>query len=100
MGNIINTSKKALGYSNSTIQSQSEDLTHVQFFTKHAITNLVKRHGFDLLQFGHSNFVEKVFPYSMLTRHVKVLSKFDNTVIDYLPSVMASGFNTAWRRTW
>lgn len=100
MGGLINQSKKMLGYSNSTVQSQSEDLTHVQFFTKHAITTLIQKHGFDLLQFGHSNFVEKVFPYSMLTRRVKALSKLDNSVIDYLPSVMASGFNTAWRRTW
>lgn len=100
MGNVIGLSKKMLGYSNSTVQSQSEDLTHVQFFTKHAIVSLIKHHGFDLLQFGHSNFIEKVFPYSMITRHVKALSKLDNTVVDYLPSVMSSGFNTAWRRTW
>lgn len=98
MGSMINQSKRMLGYSNSTVQSQSEDLTHVQFFTKQAITSLISKHGFDLLQFGHSNFVEKVFPYSMLTRKVKALSKFDNSVIDYLPSVMASGFNTAWRK--
>lgn len=98
LGNVINQSKKVLGYSNSTVQSQSEDLTHVQFFTKHAITSLIKRHGFDMLQFGHSNFVEKVFPYSMLTRRVRSLSKIDNAVIDYLPSVLASGFNTAWRK--
>lgn len=100
MGSIIGQSKKMLGYTNSTVQSQSEDLTHIQFFTKHSIIQLVKQHGFDLLQFGHSNCVENVFPYSMLTRHLKVLSKLDNTVVDYLPSVLASGFNTAWRRTW
>jgi len=98
MGSMINQSKKMLGYSNSTVQSQSEDLTHVQFFTKQAITNLISKHGFDLLQFGHSNCMEKVFPYSMLTRNVKLLSQLDNTVVDYLPSVMASGFNTAWRK--
>jgi hypothetical protein len=76
----------------------SGDLTHVQFFTKSAICNLIKSEGFDILEFGHSNFVEKVFPYSLLTRKIKTLSEIDNTVIDYLPSVMASGFNTVWRK--
>ncbi len=98
MGNVISHSKKMLGYSNSTIQSHSEDLTHVQFFTRQSITSLISKHGFDLLQFGHSNFIEKVFPYSMLTRNVKALSKLDNTMVDFLPSVVASGFNTAWRK--
>jgi hypothetical protein len=51
-----------------------------------------------LLQFKHSNFIEKVFPYSMLTRKLKVLSKIDNKMVDFLPSQLASGFNTAWRR--
>ena len=98
MGKVIDNSKKALGYSNSTVQSMSGDLTHVQFFTKSAICNLIKSEGFDILEFGHSNFVEKVFPYSLLTRKIKTLSEIDNTVIDYLPSVMASGFNTVWRK--
>lgn len=98
MGNVISGSKKMMGYSNSTVQSQSEDLTHVQFFTKNAITQLISSHGFDLLQFKHSNFIEKVFPYSMLTRKIKALSMLDNKMVDFLPSQLASGFNTAWRR--
>ncbi len=98
MGKVVDQSKKMLGYANSTVQSQSEDLTHVQFFTKSAITNLIQSHGFELLDFGHSNFIEKVFPYSMLTRKIKALSHLDNTVVDYLPSMMASGFNTVWKK--
>lgn len=98
MGQVINRSKQMLGYSNSTVQSHSEDLTHVQFFTKRDIIDLVKSGGFELLSFGHSNCLEKVFPYSMVTRHVKALSKFDNTIVDYLPWQMASGFNTVWRK--
>lgn len=98
MGKVIDTSKKAMGYSNSTVQSQSGDLTHVQFFTKSAICNLIQDHGFELMEFGHSNFMEKIFPYSLLTRKIKALSEFDNAVVDYLPSAMASGFNTVWKR--
>jgi len=98
MGNVINSSKKMMGYSNSTVQSQSEDLTHVQFFTKNAITNLISERGFELLEFKHSNFLEKVFPYSILTRNINALSKLDNKIVDFLPSALASGFNTAWRK--
>lgn len=98
MGKVINGSKQALGYANATVQSQSDDLTHVQFFTKNAICDLIRSEGFEMLEFKHSNFIEKVFPYSMLTRHVKALSKLDNTMVDYLPSVFASGFNTAWKK--
>jgi 2-polyprenyl-3-methyl-5-hydroxy-6-metoxy-1,4-benzoquinol methylase len=98
MGGLIANSKKALGYKNATIQSMSGDLTHVQFFTKRDICGLVEEHGFELLEFGHSNFIEKVFPVSLLTRNIRALSEFDNTVVDYLPSVCASGFNTVWKK--
>ncbi len=98
MGKVVNQSKKMLGYTNATVQSQSGDLTHVQFFTKGALCNLISTEGFKLVEFGHSNFIEKVFPYSLLTRNIKALSSFDNTVIDYLPSAMASGFNTVWKK--
>ncbi|MEP7263114.1 MAG: methyltransferase domain-containing protein [Bacteroidota bacterium] len=98
MGKMIDGSKKAMGYANATVQSHSEDLTHVQFFTRSAISSLIETEGFELLKFCHSNSIEKVFPYSMLTRHVKALSKFDNKMVDYLPSIFASGFNTAWIR--
>jgi 2-polyprenyl-3-methyl-5-hydroxy-6-metoxy-1,4-benzoquinol methylase len=96
MGRLINGSKKVLGYANATVQSQSPDLTHVQFFTRTAISTLIGMNGFELLQFGHSNSIEKVFPYSIITRHVKFLSRLDNKMADYVPSMFSSGFNTAW----
>ncbi len=98
MGKVINGSKQAMGYSNATVQSQSDDLTHIQFFTKSAICDLIRSEGFEMVEFKHSNFIEKVFPYSLVTRHVKALSKLDNTMVDYLPSAFASGFNTAWKK--
>jgi 2-polyprenyl-3-methyl-5-hydroxy-6-metoxy-1,4-benzoquinol methylase len=98
MGGVINQSKRMLGYNNETIQSQSEDLTHIQFFTKKAICDLIGSYGFELVEFGHSNFIEKVFPYSLLTKNVKALSNLDNTLVDYLPSALASGFNTVWKK--
>ena len=98
MGKFIDNSKKLLGYSNTTVQSVSEDLSHVQFFTRNAISSLIKEQGFELLKFRHSNSIEKVFPYSLLTRYVKLLSVLDNKMADFMPSALASGFNTAWVR--
>jgi ubiquinone/menaquinone biosynthesis C-methylase UbiE len=98
MGKVIGTSKKILGYADATVQSQSEDLTHIQFFSRSAFSSLIGSAGFDLLRFRHSNSMEKVFPYSMLTKRVRVLSKIDNAIADYLPSALTSGFNTAWIR--
>jgi 2-polyprenyl-3-methyl-5-hydroxy-6-metoxy-1,4-benzoquinol methylase len=96
MGKVINGSKRVMGYTNATVQSQSSDLTHVQFFTRTAISTLISMNGFELLQFRHSNSIEKVFPYSMITRHVKFLSRLDNRMADHLPSMFSSGFNTGW----
>ena len=98
MGKVITTSKRAMGYNNTTIQSMSGDLTHVQFFTKSDICGLLQENGFELVEFGHSNFMEKVFPLSLLTRNIRALSELDNAVVDYLPSVCASGFNTVWKK--
>lgn len=98
MASLVSASKRVMGYHNTTVQSYSEDLTHVQFFTKNAFTQLISSHGFDLLQFKHSNFIEMVFPYSLLTRRIKVLSRIDNKLVDFLPSQLSSGFNTAWRK--
>ena len=98
MGKVINKSKRVLGYANSTVQSRSDDLTHIQFFTKNDICDLIRSEGFEMMEFKHSNCIEKVFPYSILTRHIKVLSKLDNALVDYLPSAFASGFNTAWKK--
>jgi 2-polyprenyl-3-methyl-5-hydroxy-6-metoxy-1,4-benzoquinol methylase len=98
MGRFIDNSKRLLGYSNTTVQSVSEDLSHVQFFTRNAISSLIKEQGFELLKFKHANSFEKVFPYSLVTRYVKILSVLDNKMADFMPSVLASGFNTAWVR--
>lgn len=96
--NAITGLKSSLGYSNSTLQSQSEDLTHIQFFTKRAITALIGNAGFKLLNFGHSDFIEHVFPYSILTRRISWLQKLDTRMADMLPSFMVSGFYSVWVR--
>ncbi len=93
---VIAGFKSMLGYSNTTLQSQSDDLSHIQFFTKKAITDVIGKAGFNLLYFGHADFIQHMFPYSLLARRVRFLQKADLAMADYLPSALVSGFYSAW----
>lgn len=93
----VNTFKKALGFSGATVQSDAENLTHVQFFTKKSLINLISKNELKLIQFGTSNFIEGVFPYSLLAKRSKKLQDIDCWMADQLPDQMASGFMSAWQ---
>jgi 2-polyprenyl-3-methyl-5-hydroxy-6-metoxy-1,4-benzoquinol methylase len=88
--------KKILGYSNHTQQSSNPDLTHVQFFTAGKFKKILENAGFRQLQWDNADFVERVFPYSWLTRRIYSLQKLDCTLADYIPKQLTSGFYTAW----
>ena len=95
--NGIKVVKGWMGYTGATVQSDAENLTHLQFFSKSALCKLVGGNGFRLVGFGTSNFMEGVFPFSLLTKRVKALQSFDCWLADQLPDQMASGFMTAWQ---
>lgn len=95
--NAVNTFKKALGYSGATVQSDAENLTHVQFFTKDSLINLISKNELKLIHFRTSNFIEGVFPYSLLAKRSKKLQEVDCWMADQLPDQMASGFMSAWQ---
>jgi 2-polyprenyl-3-methyl-5-hydroxy-6-metoxy-1,4-benzoquinol methylase len=88
--------KKILGYSNHTQQSSNPDLTHVQFFTAGNFKKTLENAGFRQLQWDNADFIERVFPYSWLTRRIYSLQKLDCTLADYIPKQLTSGFYTAW----
>jgi 2-polyprenyl-3-methyl-5-hydroxy-6-metoxy-1,4-benzoquinol methylase len=88
--------KKILGYSNHTQQSSNPDLTHVQFFSAGKFRSILESAGFIQLKWSNADFVERVFPYSWLTRRMYSLQKFDCAVADYIPKQLSSGFYTAW----
>lgn len=90
--------KKMLGYSAKTLQSSNEDLTHVQFFSVGAFTRLLSGVGFKLIDFQNADFLERIFPFSLLTRRIKVLQKLDCKVADVLPRHFTCGFYTAWTK--
>ena len=88
--------KKGLGYSGYTVQSDAEDLDHVQFFSKEDLSRLSLNNNFVITSFNNSNFVEDVFPFSLLTKRIYTLQKLDCRLADYLPHSWTGGFNMVW----
>lgn len=95
---IISRIKKALGYSGSTAQSDASDLTHVQFFTKKSLTKLATENKFDIVQYGKTNFMEDVFPFSFFTKKIPFLQKMDCAIAEFLPYGCTGGFVTVWQK--
>ncbi len=91
--------KEKLGYNGTTVQSDADDLDHVQFFTKKHLERLSKSHQFKITHFKNSNFVEEVFPVSLLSKRVKLVQKLDCAVADFLPHYCTSGFLTVWKKS-
>lgn len=94
----INSVKRVLGYSGTTVQSDADNLDHIQFFTKTALKKLSQQHGFKVTSFKNSNFVEDVFPFSFLTKRIKFLQVIDCKVADVLPNFMTGGFLMTWSK--
>lgn len=93
----VNSAKKSMGFSGATVQSDAENLTHVQFFTKKALCNLIGSDSMQLRSFRASNFIEGVFPFSLLTKRNQKLQAIDCWIADQLPHQFASGFMSAWQ---
>ena len=90
--------KSVLGYTGTTLQSSATDLTHLQFFTKKALERLAADTHFRIVEFGKTNFIEQVFPFSILTRYSPFLQKIDCALADRLPYRFSSGFLTIWQK--
>ena len=90
--------KNGLGYKGTTVQSDADNLDHVQFFSKTDLENLSRAHGFKITGFGKANFVEDVFPFSFLAKRITVLQKLDCKIADLLPYQFTGGFFTVWEK--
>lgn len=95
---IISGIKKALGYKGTTAQSDASDLTHVQFFTKKSLTELARENKFDIIQYGKTNFIEDVFPFSFFAKRIPALQKMDCAIAEFLPYGCTGGFVTVWQK--
>jgi 2-polyprenyl-3-methyl-5-hydroxy-6-metoxy-1,4-benzoquinol methylase len=90
--------KKMLGYTGQTQQSSADDLTHLQFFTVRSLKSLAARSGFAITTIAKTNFIEQVFPVSLLTKRIKPLQRLDCAVAELLPLAFTSGFMSVWRK--
>ena len=95
---FTNRVKKLLGYSGTTTQSSADNLDHIQFFTQKDLEKMAAETGFAITAFGNSNFIDDVFPFSLVTKKSGLLQKVDGKLADYLPHALAGGFFTVWKK--
>jgi ubiquinone/menaquinone biosynthesis C-methylase UbiE len=95
---LIKNLKQGLGYTGTTIQSDADHLSHVQFFTQTRLNKLAEKTGFVIHKIGKSNFVDDVFPFSFIAKRIRWFQKMDCFVADFLPLVMTGGFNMIWTK--
>jgi len=90
--------KKLFGYSGTTKQSDAEDLTHIQFFTRRSLERLAQDNRFRIVRYGKTNFIEDVFPFSFFTKKIKALQRMDCAIAEILPYSFTGGFVTVWEK--
>ncbi len=90
--------KSLLGYKGTTLQSDADDLTHVQFFTRKKLNALAAEHSFVITSFGKTNFVENVFPFSLIAKRILFFQKLDCAVAEYLPYRFTGAFVSTWKK--
>jgi 2-polyprenyl-3-methyl-5-hydroxy-6-metoxy-1,4-benzoquinol methylase len=95
---MVSRIKSAMGYKGVTVQSSADDLSHVQFFTVRSLKALAAATGFTIEKIVSSNFIEQVFPFSLLYKRSKALQKLDCAMADKLPLRFTSGFMTIWKK--
>lgn len=95
---LLSGLKRRLGYTGETIQSSADDLSHLQFFTLKSLSALAKKHGFKIVRADKTNFVEQVFPFSLIIKRSLLLQRLDCRLADILPPSFTSGFMTIWKK--
>lgn len=96
---VVKKIKSLLGYKGTTLQSDADDLTHIQFFTIKSLKQLAEQNDFTIKKFGKTNFLENVFPFSFATKKIKFLQKIDCALADILPYNFTCGFVSIWQKT-
>jgi ubiquinone/menaquinone biosynthesis C-methylase UbiE len=90
--------KSGLGYSGTTIQSEADNLDHIQFFTYQDLQRLSHETGFRIDKISSSNFIDDIFPVSLLSRRLKFIQKFDSFIADLLPRTFTGGYLMVWKK--
>lgn len=96
---LIKRLKKSMGYTGITVQSRADNLSHLQFFTLNDIYQYTEELRMTITYKGGSNFIEKVFPFSLFAKHFTSLQKLDCKIADLIPLKWCSGFFFVLRKT-
>ncbi|MBK7215099.1 MAG: class I SAM-dependent methyltransferase [Bacteroidales bacterium] len=95
---MMRSFKASLGYKGDTDQSSADELDHIQFFSMKHLTMLAERRGFKIVKKKSGNFVENVFPFSLLARHSVALQRMDCAIADILPLSFTSQYYSVWEQ--
>jgi 2-polyprenyl-3-methyl-5-hydroxy-6-metoxy-1,4-benzoquinol methylase len=98
MWKFVKKFKSGLGYQGTTAQSDADDLTHIQFFTRNSLEQLASKNNFRISRFGKTNFIEDVFPFSFFSKRFRFLQKMDCYIAEKLPYSLTGGFVTVWEK--
>jgi ubiquinone biosynthesis O-methyltransferase len=91
--------KSLLGYSGTTIQSEADNLDHIQFFTFKELVSISQKTGFKIESIKSSNFIDDIFPVSLVSRKLKFLQKWDSLLADILPQSFTGGYLMVWKKS-
>jgi len=91
--------KGSLGYDGKTVQSDADDLEHIHFFTKKTLSEIAYQHKFKISKFENADFIEDLFPFSLLTKRIGFLQQLDCLIADILPHQLTGGFHTLWEKS-
>ncbi len=95
---IMSRIKSGMGYKGITVQSAADDLMHVQFFTTSSLKKLALQTGFKIEKIVATNFIEQVFPFSLIMKRSRTLQNLDCRLSDKLPLSFTSGFMSIWKK--
>jgi 2-polyprenyl-3-methyl-5-hydroxy-6-metoxy-1,4-benzoquinol methylase len=95
---LVKKMKTLFGYSGTTVQSDADNLTHIQFFTRSSLLRLAADNQFRIQRFGKTNFIEDVFPFSFFAKRIIGLQKMDCAVAEWLPYRLTGGFVSVWEK--
>ena len=88
--------KKMMGFTGETVQSAADNLEHILFFSKKELLALCRNFNFELFEFEKVDFIQDVFPFSLIAKRIGVMQQLDCNIADLLPAQMTSGFHSAW----
>jgi SAM-dependent methyltransferase len=98
MWRFVQGTKRLFGYKGTTVQSDADNLDHVQFFSKSDLMALAGGHKFRITRIGSANFIEDVFPFSFFAKRLPFLQRMDCAIADLLPPTLSGGFFTVWEK--